>query len=392
MANAYVPGGTYNLGGSGQEENMFRRTNCHFTINRNKQLEEYIPKESKSKSKYWKYKDAETNLLTGETGYVYLDKANPCICIKGAETESNELTNVDLNLGYTDLKDDEIFFFYEVRCAPLDRRDPLPPNRDMKEDTEKIKKRISALFETLKQANIKHVILGDFGCGTLKNNPFTIANIYKEVISTYLTHFEVIKIAIPYTTYNKPIYEAFHKVFTANKIRTGVVIDKITPLAEHTAKAEEIAEEFLMLARDRINELRNILEFRSDAKVTIAGGQGKQTHNLASDSVIPLWKATYTEDNIITTRAVIKFRTELQTLFAGLQKDYTGRVSYGDITATPPSLDHYLVWSAFTDNYESTPTRVENSEPLIVNSQAIALSPHKIGLFGIIAAPGDIPK
>ena len=34
MANAYVPGGAYVEGATAQEENMFRRTDCHFTSDR----------------------------------------------------------------------------------------------------------------------------------------------------------------------------------------------------------------------------------------------------------------------------------------------------------------------------------------------------------------------
>ena len=46
MANAYVPGGAYVEGAPAQEENMFRRTDCHFYVSENEYDESrdrYLP-------------------------------------------------------------------------------------------------------------------------------------------------------------------------------------------------------------------------------------------------------------------------------------------------------------------------------------------------------------
>ncbi|HMQ21561.1 MAG TPA: DUF2263 domain-containing protein, partial [Planctomycetota bacterium] len=46
MANAYVPGGAYVEGAIAQEENMFRRTDCHLRIDPNEYdevLDRYVP-------------------------------------------------------------------------------------------------------------------------------------------------------------------------------------------------------------------------------------------------------------------------------------------------------------------------------------------------------------
>jgi hypothetical protein len=400
MASAIYPGGSYNLGGSGQEENMFRRTNCHFTVNR-EQLQQ-IPKEALTSIEnsaaydqaYWHYNPYQKDLIEGKGKLVYLDKDNPRICIKGAETVSPDL-------GYSDLEDNEIFSFYEMRCAPLDRRNSLPPMRDMTDDTKEIKKRIKAIFNTLKTAEIKHVILGDFGCGKLMNNPFTIANIYKEVIAAESTHFEKIVITIPNAEYNKTIYDAFVTVFSdeTNKFaEAGGLNDTRTPLKKDEDKCKEIAEEFLMLARDRINELRNILKTRPTAKVTIAcmDNIGNKL-GFASGSSTPLWTTKYNDPknqegdtSPIGESARKYFIGELRKLFNSLkgEKDHDGRISYGNISEITPSLDHYVVWSAYTDTYESTLERVITSESFSGGQQAAALTPHKVGLFGIIAAPG----
>lgn len=385
IANPYLfPGGTYNLGGSGQEENMFRRTDCHFRITSDK-IERAGPVFSRY-WKYWKYNSTVANLINATNGQVYLSK-EPRICIKGAETLS-------LDLGYELLKNDDIFSFYELRCAPIDRRFPLPPKRNMREDRQNMSDRITAQFETLKDQKVRHVILGAFGCGPFRNNPFTIANIYKEVIQRYIESFEVIVFAIPHSP--RHIYEAFDSVFKAtpqiNIVNNSPLPDTRTESQKAEEIAEEIAEEFLMLARDRINELRNILNNRSNAKVTIACSDTMETHNLAtSPSTETAWN-TYYGKHDYTNRARELFWSGLHKLFEDLKEEFNKemiRVSYGRLDRSTASLDHFLVWGAYTDTYESTPKKVENSVTITGGQQAIALSPHTIGLFGIIAAPGD---
>ena len=105
MANAYGPGGGYTHGMVAQEENMFRRTDCHFSLRREDidgDDEEYIP--------------SITTLLNAEEGRVYLDVARPRVCIRGPEEREQS------DLGYRWLGDDEVFPFYELRSAAVDLR------------------------------------------------------------------------------------------------------------------------------------------------------------------------------------------------------------------------------------------------------------------------------
>src|SRR5262249_23104630 len=70
MANAYVPGGAYVEGAIAQEENMFRRTDCHFRIGADEYdvtADRYLPE--------------VTRLLSAHDGGVYLDKERPRVCI-----------------------------------------------------------------------------------------------------------------------------------------------------------------------------------------------------------------------------------------------------------------------------------------------------------------------
>jgi len=92
MANAYVPGGAYVEGAVAQEENIFRRTDCHFHIG---------PHEYDAKND--RYTSAMTELISAEHGVVYLDLEEPRVCIRGAEDRSSA------DLGYRWLGDDEVF-------------------------------------------------------------------------------------------------------------------------------------------------------------------------------------------------------------------------------------------------------------------------------------------
>jgi hypothetical protein len=66
MANAYVPGGAYVEGAVAQEENMYRRTDCHFQIGH----DEYDQARDR-------YHPEATRLLLAHDGSVYLDTRRP---------------------------------------------------------------------------------------------------------------------------------------------------------------------------------------------------------------------------------------------------------------------------------------------------------------------------
>lgn len=90
MANAYGPGGGYTHGMVAQEENMFRRTDCHFSL----RPEDIGPDEE--------YVEEQTELLNAKHGRVYLDVAQPRVCIRGPEERERP------DLGYRWLADDEV--------------------------------------------------------------------------------------------------------------------------------------------------------------------------------------------------------------------------------------------------------------------------------------------
>lgn len=191
MANAYVPGGAYVEGAVAQEENIFRRTDCHFHIG---------PDEYDSVAD--RYRPEWTRLISGVNGRVYLDTEKPRVCLRGPE----DRTRTDL--GYHWLSEDKIFPFYELRSAAIDLRGGALFS------PEEMRERISAQLDTLEEQGVHHVVLGAFGCGAFKNPSEAVAEIYWEQISIRCTRFAVIAFAIYSAGYGPGNYRPFSSVFS----------------------------------------------------------------------------------------------------------------------------------------------------------------------------------
>jgi hypothetical protein len=190
MANAYVPGGAYVEGAVAQEENMFRRTDCHFRIDEDEydaQVDRYLPE--------------MTRLLSARDDVVYLDTQRPRVCIRGPEDRSRT------DLGYPWLPEDEVFPFFELRAAAQDLR------RGSAFDPDDARKRISAQLGTLQSHQVRHVVLSAFGCGAFQNPAHRVARIYHEEIMARRAHFSVIAFAIFAAGYGPDNYTPFAEVF-----------------------------------------------------------------------------------------------------------------------------------------------------------------------------------
>ena len=190
MANAYIPGGGYIEGMTAQEENMFRRTDCHFQITiaeYDESLDRYTP--------------AMTELLSAKYEVVYLDKEHPRICIRGPENRQVG------SLGYKWLADDEIFPFYELRTSEQDLRG------GGKFYASEARRRIVAQLDTLRLTGIRYAVMGAFGCGAFQNPPDEVAQIYKEEIDKRADDFDVIAFAIFSSAYGQDNYIKFKNVF-----------------------------------------------------------------------------------------------------------------------------------------------------------------------------------
>ena len=159
MANAYIPGGGYIEGAASQEENLYRRSDCHFYIR-----DEDYDREAD------RYRPHMTEMISGVTGRVYLDASHPRVCIRGAEESAQA------NLGYRWLEEGEVFPFYELRSAAQDLRDGI------RSDAAIARQQIATQLDTLIDAGIRHAVLGAFGCGAFRNPADDVAEIYRKEI------------------------------------------------------------------------------------------------------------------------------------------------------------------------------------------------------------------
>jgi len=184
MANGTIPGGAYTSGSAAQEENMFRRTDCHFSLSRRR-----------------RYTQDESEEINGVHGRVYLDTNKARVCIRGPEDVNRS------DLGYTFLKDEEIFPFYELRAAAVD----LHGGKEYS-DTE-TRKRIAAQLDTLITAKIRYAVLSAFGCGAFKNPADKVARVYYDALKERRAHFDVVVFAIFYAGYGPNNYDVFADVF-----------------------------------------------------------------------------------------------------------------------------------------------------------------------------------
>ncbi len=190
MSNAYVPGGGYIEGMSAQEENMFRRTDCHFHIG----SDEYDHIKDC-------YKPEMTELLSAKYGRVYLDSFHPRIYLRGGESGHRK------DLGYEWLSEDEVFPFYELRASAQDLREGTPF------DIGEARRRITAQLDTLSDASVRYAVLGAIGCGAFLNPPEVIARLYKEEILKRIDDFDLIAFAVFSAGYGSDNYAIFSKVF-----------------------------------------------------------------------------------------------------------------------------------------------------------------------------------
>lgn len=189
MANAHIPGGGYVEGMSAQEENMFRRTDCHFAIG-----------DAQLAPGGQRYTAAMTDLIEGRDGRVLLDVAAPRVCIRGAEERSAQV-------GYEWLPDDEVFPFFELRAAARSYRRGGPFDRD------DARQRIAAQLDTLVAAGVRHAVLGASGCGAFENPAAEIAQLYREELAARDGAFDCVVFAIYDPAPEVGNYAVFRRVF-----------------------------------------------------------------------------------------------------------------------------------------------------------------------------------
>ena len=230
MANAYVFGGGYVEGMVAQEENMFRRTDCHFSDAHFDRTRD-------------QYHADFTDLLEGRDGRVYLDASRPRVCIRRSENRTRP------DLGYELLDRDDIFPFFELRAAAQDLR------RGQPFDPSECSKRIVAQLDTLRAAGLRHAVLSAFGCGAFMNPASQVARCYHDAISQRLDSFDVIAFAVFDAGYGpRDNFDAFERAMKP-LVEAATSSCVSSPVAVHAA-----VDGALIV----LQQLHNIVLFQSD--------------------------------------------------------------------------------------------------------------------------------
>ena len=263
MAHGKHMGGGYHDGLAAQEENIFRRTNCHFCDYILDKLQVPLPPRWKKKlgqgqgqGQGWAqppysykdtynqrrvpgvengmyvdemtglpkvendiYVDEITALVRGDNDKCYLDMC-PRVCIKGPQIMAGGTINTENSYQVLETP----FPFYELRSAAPDLRTDMGPqepafftetdDRFVKNDEHietELDKRILGQLQTLKNNGVRHVVLSAWGCGAFKNDPMQVARIYHKYLTGFEDHFNRVHFAIYYPGYGDDNVDPFRK-------------------------------------------------------------------------------------------------------------------------------------------------------------------------------------
>jgi len=208
FANAFGPGGGYVEGCSAQEENIFRRTDLHFSLDR-----------SQTNSSGSRYSPEMSMLINAEGSnprvYMDFDNNKHNVVIRGPESD-----------GYKFLLENEIFPFVELRAAAWDLRRFCNVQDDV--FVKDCRRRIRAQLLTLKDNSVRCVVFGAFGCGAFENQPRLVAEIYVEEISLMRADFDVIAFAIIMSPDNLTAFQDKFSLFREPLLKLRDQIDLIS--------------------------------------------------------------------------------------------------------------------------------------------------------------------
>ena len=186
FASATDPGGGVKSGSRAQEESLCRCSTLYSSLSQPKTIDKY----------YTFHIDRHNSLYTDACIY------SPDIVICKTDT------------GYPQRLDEKDFVKVDViTCAAPNLRNTAIESSDY---VNLMSSRIKHIFHIAHVHDIDTLVLGAFGCGAFKNNPFLVAGCFKSMIEKHGKDFEDIVFAIydaPSSTSN---YKAFKTVFGFN--------------------------------------------------------------------------------------------------------------------------------------------------------------------------------
>ena len=196
FASATNPGGGVDKGASAQEECICRCTNLYPCLNT---LDNWFS--------FYKPHRYEKNPLHNDD-VIYTPNILMC------KTEEPEFKR---------LRENECIKFDVITCAAPNLREK-PNNTYNQEGTNSAVmisdeelynihlQRAKAILYVAICNDIKCLVLGAFGCGAFRNNPYIVAKAYKEALKDYSNYFDEIEFAIYCRDYETTNYDAFDEV------------------------------------------------------------------------------------------------------------------------------------------------------------------------------------
>jgi hypothetical protein len=219
FANDSVPGGDFFDRGNAQEESLWTQSSCALSLLQkgiffDKKKGEFHYEHGMSKliagqtfmfSKELGVLREQLNMPIQEARKVFFNPhlqvafRGPEILVEADAPDPKLYADTDMSFDFLSLRD--VFPFYEIRSsAPLIQHGQHEWNLDPKKYKDELRRRIAAQLDTLVLHGFKHAILGAWGCGCFKNDPATVADVYRDEIEKrahYFTHL---------------VFPIFHKV------------------------------------------------------------------------------------------------------------------------------------------------------------------------------------
>ncbi|CAF1579213.1 unnamed protein product [Rotaria magnacalcarata] len=181
MANAYMPGGGYRRGAGAQEENIFRRSDYFFSLDK--------ALDSEKRCEYFKINAQGDHRRITHNNSLY-----PMSTFGALYTRGITVFRDSENKGYAFLNEP----VYDV-CAVAMAAYPNPPlkgNHLPLEYAANTRKKIENIFSIAHHQKHNCLVLSAFGCGAFKNPPEDMAALFKTVILQYAGFFHMIVFAI----------------------------------------------------------------------------------------------------------------------------------------------------------------------------------------------------
>ena len=202
FADFYKPGGLVEAGSSAQEEALCRISTLYPCITDKKMLDDFYTPHKRTNIDclynndliytpdvvVFRKDDEEMNVLHYEDWYTV-----------------DVITCAAPNLRNTKIKDEQLFDIH--------------------------KSRFMRILEIAKVNKADNVILGAFGCGAFKNDPYVVAHAAKEAMTEFLNNnpfaFKNIEFAVYCTPYDKSNYKAFSETFSEGFLDMSIEAENI---------------------------------------------------------------------------------------------------------------------------------------------------------------------